>query len=75
MADSAPQNNPLPLLIRLSDVMRLCGLGKSAIYARVKSGEFPKPVQLTVHAVAWVRSEVEEWCAKRIAARDSQAVS
>ena len=30
---------------------------------------FPKPVRLGINSIAWVDSELEDWLAKRIAAR------
>jgi prophage regulatory protein len=68
-------DTPSPILIRLPEVKRRTGLGRSAIYARVKLGDFPQPVPLTAHAVAWVAAEVDRWCEARIAARDARAVS
>ena len=65
----------IPHLIRLPEVKRRTGLGRSAIYARVKSGEFPQSVPLTAHARAWVAEEVDLWCSARIATRDSEAAS
>jgi prophage regulatory protein len=36
----------------------MLGLSKSAIYARIAQGTFPKPVSLGGHSVAWIESEV-----------------
>jgi prophage regulatory protein len=58
-------------LIRLPRVCRESGLGRSSIYAYVKTGAFPKPVRVGVRAVAWVQREVDEWVARRIAQRDA----
>lgn len=62
-------------LIRLPEVIRRTGLGRSSIYARQAAGAFPTPVSLgTGVAVAWIESEVEAWIAAQIAKRDAKRV-
>ena len=57
-------------LLRLPDVRRQVGLGRTAIYQRVKSGEFPAPISLsnTGRAVAWDSLAIDAWIESRIAA-------
>ena len=50
-----------PRLIRLRDVMRMTGLGRSSVYANVKAGEFPAPIKLSARSAAWVQQEVFDW--------------
>ncbi len=57
--------------LRLPEVMSACGLSRSSIYGKVSCGEFPQPVRLTPSSVAWVDSEIRQWIAGRIAARQS----
>ena len=45
-------------LLRLPAVLEVTGLKKSTIYARVKSGTFPKPVKVSSRTIAWHSSEV-----------------
>ena len=52
--------------LRLPEVMRLCGLGRSAIYAKIKSGEFPAPISLGARAVAWTSDSISAWMDARI---------
>ena len=60
---------PQPLrLLRLKEVFQRCGLGKTAIYTRIRAGEFPKPVDLR-RVVVWAETEVDAWIEDRIAAR------
>ena len=62
---------PLPRdtrLIRLPEVMAICGLSRSSVYAYTKRGEFPSRVKITRHASAWVRAEVLAWVENRIRA-------
>ena len=54
-----------PAILRLPEVMRLTGLGRSTIYRLLAAGQFPLPVQLSVRAVGWRRSDVDHWTAER----------
>lgn len=58
-------------LLRLPKVSEIAALKKTAIYQRVKSGEFPAPVQLAGRAVAWRASDIQKWIAERVAERDA----
>lgn len=61
---------PLVFLPR-AEVERRIGLGRSAIYDRLKSGTFPRPVHdLETGTVWWLEHEVVAWQRARIAARD-----
>ena len=68
--DSPSCSTPIRLL-RRREVESRVGLSRSSIYAAIGAGEFPCPVKLGVRAVAWVASEVDEWIAARVAARDN----
>lgn len=48
-------------LLRLRDVSRLVGLGRSSIYRLVNLGLFPAPRKLGARSVAWLDGEVESW--------------
>jgi prophage regulatory protein len=54
-------------IIRLPQVRDLVGLGKSAIYGKIKAGDFPKPVKLG-RVSGWVESEVQAWINSQIMA-------
>lgn len=54
--------------LRLSDVKHQVGLGRSAIYQKIKAGEFPRPYPLGVRAVAWLSEEIDAWIESRIEA-------
>ncbi len=54
--------------LRLADVKKQVGLGRSAIYDKVKRGEFPAPVSLGARAVAWLSDEIDAWIESRIVA-------
>lgn len=55
----------LPAILRLPEVMHLTGLGRSTIYRLLAAGQFPAPVQLSVRAVGWRRTDVDHWTAER----------
>lgn len=59
-------------LIRLDEVKRRTGFGKSSIYNGVADGTFPKPVPLGARAVAWVEDEIQEWIEARISERNNR---
>lgn len=49
------------LFLRLPAVKRQTGLGRTAIYEKVKEGNFPAPINLGARAVAWLSDEVDAW--------------
>lgn len=56
--------------LRLKDVMEKTGLSKSAIYSKIKEGEFPASVPIGSRTVAWVDSDVEKWLEWRLLVRE-----
>lgn len=52
---------PPDAFVRVPEVMRLCGLGRSTIYEQVKLGRFPAPVKLTAHAAGWRAGALRAW--------------
>ena len=59
-------SRPAKRLIRLPEVKRRVGLGRSTIYRLMESGAFPKAHKLGLRAIAWSEAEVEGWIANRI---------
>ncbi|WP_217987736.1 AlpA family transcriptional regulator [Halomonas salipaludis] len=59
-------------LIRIKDVIERTGLGRSTVYKYMNLGLFPKSVNLTSRAVAWVESEVDAWIQNSIECRDTE---
>ena len=52
-------------LLRLPEVLRLVGVGKSTFYRMVHEGLFPKPVGIGPRSVGWPRRVVVAWIKKR----------
>ncbi len=57
-------------IMRLPEVSTKTGLSRSSIYLAIGKGTFPRPVSLGANLVGWVESELNDWIASRIAARD-----
>lgn len=57
-------------LLRLAAVKDRTGLSRSAIYAMLDDGSFPRPVKLSERLNAWPDEEVEDWIRARIRGRE-----
>jgi prophage regulatory protein len=55
-------------ILRRPEVEQLTGLSRSAIYAAMAAGGFPKPLKLTARAVGWTDSSIDAWISSRSAA-------
>lgn len=62
--------DPQRRLIRMPEVSQMVGLGKTAIYDRIKDHTFPAPIKLG-RASTWVESEVQQWVDEQVAANRS----
>jgi prophage regulatory protein len=56
-------------LMRLPDVMARTALSRSALYALMSEGNFPKPVKIGGRINAWPDVEIAAWIEARIEAR------
>lgn len=57
-------------VIRRIALQELTGLSLSTIYRLMQRGDFPKPIELSEHAVGWVVEDVQAWIeSRRSAAR------
>ena len=62
-------------IIRLPKVKEMVGLGTTAIYDKMKKGEFPKQIKIG-RLSGWIESEIQAWINQRItASRLAQAAS
>src|SRR5690348_2349273 len=61
-------------VLRVAEVMKLTGLGRTTIWELERRGEFPtrvKRLDSRSRAVGWRASEVARWIAERTAARQA----
>ena len=61
-------NRPIEVL-RLPEVCRVTGLGRSMIYRLEAEGRFPERVKIGSRAVGWISDEVQGWLAERMQSR------
>lgn len=61
-------DQPIDILIKLPEVCRQAGFGKSAIYDMIKAGTFPGPIKLG-YGSRWSQQEVQAWVEELKAAR------
>ncbi len=59
--------------LRLREVLEITGLKHTTIYKLIDEDRFPRQVQVSDRAVAWVESEVNDFMVARIAERDEAA--
>ncbi len=62
-----------PRLIRLKEVMRLTGLSRSTIYAKMDAGTFPRQRKITPTIAVWSEVEVIAWIAEVLAQANDDA--
>lgn len=61
-----------PRILRLKQLSKRIGLGRSTIYDRMDArssrydATFPKPIKLGAAAIGWIDSEVTAWIEQRI---------
>jgi prophage regulatory protein len=48
-------------LIPLSTVLERICISKTVLYRRINSGEFPKPLSIGRHRIAFVEAEITAW--------------
>lgn len=57
-------------ILRIKEVSARTGLKPEAIYRLGREGKFPRPVKISEFSSGWVASEVQDYLAQRLAARD-----
>lgn len=75
MATEARKPKAILQLLRLPQVCKVTGLSRAMIYRLQAAQRFPQSVRITVHAVGWVETEVQEWLALRAASRSRASPS
>ncbi len=56
-------------LIRLREVLNICGMSRATLYREIKLHGFPAPVRLSARTVGWLQDEVMQWVESRIELR------
>lgn len=56
-------------LLRLPEVQRLTGLGRSAVYEQMQRGAFPRSVKAGPRAATWSEIAVQAWITDRLGGR------
>ena len=56
---------PTTRLLKRKEVETLVGLSRSAIYAAMARGNFPRPLRVGQRAVRWSEADIESWLASR----------
>ena len=52
-------------ILRLPEVIRRAGPGRSSIYRGVAAGTFPAPVAIGLRSIGWRESDIEAWIESR----------
>lgn len=59
-------------ILRLPDVIRKTGISRTAVYQKIRSGEFPAPVSLGERAVGFVEDEIDTYIATLMRVRSTR---
>jgi prophage regulatory protein len=55
------RKKPDMLLLKLAEVTKATGLGRSTIYRKISEGTFPSPLQLGPGCVRWDTDHLQAW--------------
>ena len=73
--DNDPENStprasvtfsPATRVLRLKEVCKVTGLGRSYIYQLQAEGQFPHSIKLAARAVGWLENDVRDWIDGRV---------
>lgn len=57
-------------ILKIGDVIEITKLGRSTIYAWVKTGDFPPQIKLGLRSSGWIEEEILKWIQDRIDKRE-----
>ena len=62
-------------LLGITELASVKGISYSRphLYRLIAAGDFPKPIKLGVHRIAFVESEIDDWIKTRVSERDGIA--
>ena len=52
-------------LMRLPEVLSVCGISRSLLYKMMSQGTFPQKVRINSRAVGWRECDIKLWLASR----------
>jgi prophage regulatory protein len=52
-------------ILRIADVTARTGLSRVSIWRKVRTGQFPAPIELSTNSIGWPESEVTAWQSSR----------
>lgn len=55
------KNDITKRFIRVPEVLRRVGFGRTKLYELIRQGRFPEQVKIGPRTVAFVESEIDEW--------------
>ena len=61
---STQQQNYINKFLDLSEVSKICSLGKSTVLLWVSQGRFPHAVKLSKTKRVWLESDINDWIIK-----------
>lgn len=56
-------------LMRIREVLQLCGFSRTTLYREIKLHAFPAQVKLSARSVGWLQDDVMQWLDARITQR------
>ena len=57
-------------ILRLPEVIHLCGIKRSTIYLWMSTGAFPQAKQIGPSMVGWDSLEIDQWISARLDGKD-----
>ncbi len=48
-------------ILRINEVCKKTGIGRSTIYRMMQQGEFPKPIKLGKKISGWLEEDIDQW--------------
>lgn len=61
--------NSVRRVLRLPEVMKITGVGRSSLYKWISEGSFPRSFLLGSRAVGWFEGDVQIWLDSRVQSR------
>ena len=61
-------------VLRLPEASERVGLGRSAIYQKIETGDFPRPIKLGQRAIGFIEAELDAWLEARPRSGPAQKV-